>query len=445
MSTFRNRVLSCALLAAVLCFAAQRYSGHGNRRHPLPTPRREPDEILIIRRKVPPSGHAGCLALAREAAAGSTGRNFIVSPLSIHAALALVAAGAKGDTRRQLLEFLGSPSLEALHGAPETELVRELNGMKQTSFACGVWVDRRRALRPEFMAIGASRYAAVAESVDFVTDTEQARRRVNAFVRDATNNLIDDVLAPGPLLQRDVVRAAVRLVGDLPRALSHPGRHHRARAVPDVLRRGRQAHRRPPRIQGPQTSLREHNGDGVRRLAAAFYMLLLLPDNNSTNILELSDLYWQAVSTPGFIKNHTPVAKVPVGQFIKNHTPVAKVPVGQFMVPKFKFTFEFEASSDMRKLGLTKPFDGGDFSGMLSSDDELCITGVYHKATIEVNELGTMAVAATAILLDGSSARIAPAPRRRVDFVADRPFLFTIEERSSTVMFLGHVVNPLDH
>ena len=84
-------------------------------------------------------------------------------------------------------------------------------------------------------------------------------------------------------------------------------------------------------------------------------------------------------------------------EFIKKHTPAQKVPIGQFMVPKFKFTFEFEASSDMQKLGVTRAFSGGDFSGMVSGGDGLSITGVYHKATIEVDELGTVAAAATAV------------------------------------------------
>jgi serpin B len=65
---------------------------------------------------------------------------------------------------------------------------------------------------------------------------------------------------------------------------------------------------------------------------------------------------------------------------------------------------------------------------------------VYHKATVEVDEVGTVAAAATAVCLQ-QCGRMGPPP---VDFVADRPFLFTIvEEVSGVVLFLGHVVNPL--
>ena len=113
------------------------------------------------------------------------------------------------------------------------------------------------------------------------------------------------------------------------------------------------------------------------------------------------------------------------------------------MVPKFKFTSEFDASLDMQKLGVTRAFAGGDFSGMVSGGDgRLSIGGVLHKATIEVDEQGTMAAAATAIAMYGSALR--REPPHLVDFVADRPFLFAVvEERTGTTLFLGHVVNPL--
>jgi serpin B len=67
------------------------------------------------------------LRLAREVglrAAAGRGSNFIVSPLSIHAALALVAAGARGETLQELLGFLGSASLDGLHGAAWSGLAR---------------------------------------------------------------------------------------------------------------------------------------------------------------------------------------------------------------------------------------------------------------------------------------------------------------------------------
>ena len=90
-----------------------------------------------------------------------------------------------------------------------------------------------------------------------------------------------------------------------------------------------------------------YKNDGGARQAAS-YMLLLLPDGEAVGI---DDLYDKAVSTPGFI--------------LEAHAGGRGLD-GRFMVPMFKFTFEFEASEDMRELGVTGAFEGGDFSGMVA-------------------------------------------------------------------------------
>ncbi|CAD6342392.1 unnamed protein product [Miscanthus lutarioriparius] len=271
---------------------------------------------------VPPDldadGGASCLPLARQAGLRAAGeRNFIVSPLSFHAALALVAAGARGETQRELLGFLGSDSLDELQRAAATALVARLRDLPQTSFACGVWVDRGRALTSEFRDAATSRYAAVAESVDFASEPEAARRRVNAFVSEATKGLIDDVLPPGS------VDSNFTAPFHLP-----DGATVRAPFMTTSLFKEQQVAVFP----GFKALKLPYKNDGGAR-HAAFYMLLLLPDGEA---LKISDLYDKAVSTPGFIRRHTPVDEVPVGRF---------------MVPKFKFTFEFEASGDIQKLG----------------------------------------------------------------------------------------------
>ncbi|VAI42021.1 unnamed protein product [Triticum turgidum subsp. durum] len=272
------------------------------------------------------------------------------------------------------------------------------------------------------MATSASRYGATTESVDFVLGAEQARRCVNAFVSDVTKQLIRDILPPGSVHSSTTVVLANALY--FKGAWSQP---FDVFTAPFHSPGGSTV--RVPSMKTDQSQyIAFYQGFRALKLPyknevdpqAAFYMLILLPDSDT---LSLADLYDKAVSMP---------------EFIKKHTPAQKVPIGQFMVPKFKFTFEFEASSDMQKLGVTRAFNRGNFSGMVSGGDELSITGVYHKATIEVDELGTVAAAATAVVFMTESVSSA------VDFVADRPFLFAVvEESTSTVLFLGHVVNPI--
>ncbi|TVU22579.1 hypothetical protein EJB05_32289, partial [Eragrostis curvula] len=297
-------------------------------------------------------------------------------------ALALVAAGANGETRRELLGFLGTASLDELQRAAATKLTGALRGLPQASFACGVWVDKRWALRPEFADAARAAYSAVAESVDFVSQPEQERQRVNAFVSDATNGLIAVLLPPGSVDSFTVVVLANALYfkGSWAQPFDPSRTFHAPFHLPDggtvrapfMTSSFEQQVAVFPGFSSLKLPYTCKDGDHWNQ-AAWFYMLILLPDGKALNI---ADLYDKAISTPGFIRKHTPSGKVPVGRF---------------MVPKFKFTFEFEASEEMQKLGVTRAFRDGDFSGMVTGGDGLSVKGVYHKATVEVDEEGTVA------------------------------------------------------
>ncbi|CAD6232075.1 unnamed protein product [Miscanthus lutarioriparius] len=303
----------------------------------------------------------GCLGLARRVGrkAAGEGRNFMLSPLSLHAALTLVAAGANGETQAELLRFLGSASLDELRHAAVTRLVAALRGIPQTSFACGVWVDRRCALREEFADVAGAVYAAVAESVDFVS--QEARQRINDFVKDATKGLIGAVLPPGSVGSSTVAVLANALYFkgtwaqpfDPSRTFDAPfhlpdGTTVRSPFMTTTSRYEQQQYVAVfPGFRALKLPYSCKSGDQWHQ-TAYFYMLLLLPDDDHG----LGDVY-KAVSAPGFIRKHTPVGKVPVGRL---------------MVPKFKFTFEFEASEEMQKLGVSRAFAGGDFSSMFAGE-----------------------------------------------------------------------------
>lgn len=121
------------------------------------------------------------------------------------------------------------------------------------------------------------------------------------------------------------------------------------------------------------------------------------------------------------------------------------VKVGEFMVPKFKFSYDFEASEILKGMGLNTCFSReAEFDEMvqeLKHDDWLQVSNVYHNSRIDVNEEGTEAASVTALHVRGC------APPKRtppVDFVADRPFMFVVrDDKRGTVLFMGHVINPL--
>ncbi|CAN0909201.1 unnamed protein product [Linum grandiflorum] len=131
--------------------------------------------------------------------------------------------------------------------------------------------------------------------------------------------------------------------------------------------------------------------------------------------------------------------------FLNRHIPFRNVSVGDFRIPKFKVSFEFEASDTLKKLGLVLPFsDEADFTEMVEDSypgKGLAISEVFHKASVEVNEEGTEAAAATVITM--YSASYNGGARKHENFVADHPFLFFIrEDTTRTILFSGHILDP---
>jgi serpin B len=107
--------------------------------------------------------------------------------------------------------------------------------------------------------------------------------------------------------------------------------------------------------------------------------------------------------------------------------------------PRFKMEAQIQLSDTLQKMGMPLAFTpSADFSG-ISQKEPLWISAVVHKAFVDVNEEGTEAAAATA----GMGTFGGPMHRERVEFRADRPFLFFIQdERTKCILFLGRLTNP---
>jgi serpin B len=110
-------------------------------------------------------------------------------------------------------------------------------------------------------------------------------------------------------------------------------------------------------------------------------------------------------------------------------------------LPRWKSTITTPLNAPLQAMGMTTAFsDGADFSG-ISTDYAMHISAVLHKAFIEVNEEGTEAAAATAVVMMETAA--VHEPEQPVRFVADHPFLYFIRDDSTgAVLFMGRVADP---
>lgn len=119
-----------------------------------------------------------------------------------------------------------------------------------------------------------------------------------------------------------------------------------------------------------------------------------------------------------------------------------KIHLSDMLIPKFKFSYGFEAKEIMKNLELTLPFEtAADFTEINESFEsgQVFVSSIFHKSCIEVNEKGTKAAAATCV-----SVQLDSRPPPRPSFVANHPFMFMIrEEISGIIFFVGVVLNPL--
>ena len=113
---------------------------------------------------------------------------------------------------------------------------------------------------------------------------------------------------------------------------------------------------------------------------------------------------------------------------------------GDVQLPRFQSTEQFELSKTLSELGMKDAFsEEANFSGMTGNRD-LFISAVIHKAFVDVNEKGTEAAAATAVVMELAFASPKEPP---VKFKADHPFVFLIRDnQSGAILFLGRVMNP---
>ena len=113
----------------------------------------------------------------------------------------------------------------------------------------------------------------------------------------------------------------------------------------------------------------------------------------------------------------------------------------EILLPRFKLESSFDLNETLARMGMPDAFGAkADFSGM-DGTRLLFISGVFHKAWGEVNEEGTEAAAATAVV--ARTRGMAPPPPPCPLFRADHPFIFFIRDtRSGSLLFLGRLADP---
>jgi serpin B len=287
------------------------------------------------------------------------------------------------------------------------------------NIANSIWGQQDFAFEPDFLDTLAENYGAGLRLVDYQNAAEEARQLINTWVEDETEDKIKDLIPPDALdsMTRLVLANAIYFKA----AWQTQFEEEATQDVPFTLLDGSQV--TVPTMHQTE-SMRYASGDGWQAVELAYEggrqsMLILLPASgefeafesslDAGRVAEIVDrLQWKSV---------------------------------ELAFPKFSFESTFELDGVMASMGMPSAFDAtrADFSGMRTERD-LYISAILHKAFVDVNEEGTEAAAATAVVMRLTSAMEDPE-----QVSVDRPFMFMIRENDTgSILFAGRVLNPLD-
>lgn len=355
--------------------------------------------------------------------------NLFYSPYSISLALAMTYAGARGETEGQMASTLHftlpqarlHPACNALDLALKKrgqQPWRENGAAFKLSISSALWGQEGQQFLPAFLDTLAENYGAGLRLVDFTGAPEAARQTINAWVSEQTEERIQDLIAPGVIdsLTRLVLTNAIYFYA----AWANPFQEAKTSDGPFYLLDGGSV---TVPMMGQTESFAYAEGSGYQALELPYdgrevAMLILLPAPGAFTAFErtLDD---------GRLRG--------IVQDLANRR-VA------LTMPRFKFTSEFMLKPALTALGMPLAFsDGADFSGMDGSH-WLCIKDVIHKAFVAVDEAGTEAAAATAVVM---AVKAMPMFEEPLVFTLDRPFIFFIRDiATGSILFAGRVTNP---
>jgi len=358
-------------------------------------------------------------------------QNFIFSPHSISVAFAMTYAGARNNTEIQMAQTLNfNLPRERLHAAFNA-LDLALNSRGQggensegTDFKLNIvnaaWAQQGYPFLQDFLDILAVDYGAGMYILDFVTDPESSRQTINNWVAQQTEDKIKDLLPQGSIdgLTRLVLTNAIYFYGAwaIPFDEDLTGNGNFYLADGDVVSVPMMSHFRENGETFSAVVLDGYTAVELPYKGKEISMLILVPDRGRFFEIE------QALDAN--LIDHTVKSLTPWGLRLK--------------MPKFRYESEFQLKDTLSRMGMPEAFDPGyaDFTGMTALR-ELVIQEAYHQGFISVDEKGTEAAAATAVVIAltgaGSSLTI----------TIDRPFIYLIRDiQTNAILFIGRVMNP---
>jgi serpin B len=359
------------------------------------------------------------------------GGNLFFSPYSLSIALAMTYAGARGDTAAQMAQALHftlppeqlHPAFNAVDQALATRKDIPGEGADGKGFRLNIvndlWGQQDYTFQPAFLDTIATNYGAGLRLMDFIQQPEQSRLAINKYIEEQTEQRIKDLLPPDSIdtLTRLVLTNAIYFNA----SWLHRFSPHQTQPAPFTRLDGSQVTMQMMELPS-YSYIRYAEGEGFKAAVLPYentdlHMLLLLPDAGRFEEFEAGLTAARLESILAQLDTRSVLVRM----------------------PSFELEDAFLLKEPLSDLGMPVAFipRQADLSGM-DGTRELYISEVVHKSFVKVNESGTEAAAATAVIVAAEGM-----PMDLVNLDVDRPFIFLIRDQpTGTILFLGRVLDP---
>ena len=350
-------------------------------------------------------------------ASEESGKNTLISPLSVLCALAMTANGAEEETLQQMEEVLGMTN-EDLNLYLYSYMKNLPQGDKyKLSLANSIWFteDERFTVNQDFLQTNADYYGADIYKAPF---NEQTKKDINNWVKQNTDEMIPEILDRVP------VDAIMYLVNALAFEAEWSAIYEKNQVREGVFTKEDNTKQNVDFMYGSEgTYLEDENAAGFMKYykGGKYAFVAMLPD--------------EGVSVSDYIASLTGES---VNALLTNpqHTTVYTA------IPKFETEYSVEMSEILKNMGMPKAFDpnNAEFEGLGTSNaGNIFISRVLHKTFISVGEKGTKAGAATVVeMADGAAAE----PQEPKEIYLNRPFVYMlIDCENSIPFFIGTMMD----
>ena len=358
-------------------------------------------------------------ALTAQFLSGAGDENAVVSPVNIYMALAMLAELTDGSSRSQLLELIGTDSVEALReqaGAIWRACSRDEDEI-QSVLASSVWLRDDIVYVQSTMDTLADTY--YASSYHGEMGTAELDRAIQSWLNEQTRGLLEEQAASietNPLtvlLLATTIYYSAQWTSEFREELNYTDVFHAPSGDVDA----------EYMYAGQFMDYFCGEGWGAVRLSlrGGNSMWFILPD--------------EGVSVDTLLENEEVMRLMSTGE--AGESEYARV---YFSVPKFDIASQLDLIDGLKALGVTDVFDPAvsDFTPMTTDTDEIYVSEVTHAARVRIDEEGVEAAAFTVIVGDAAAAE----PEDEIYFTLDRPFLFAISSRDDLPLFAGVVNQP---